>query len=186
MTQSASQSAHPQGRSASLAVFQADLQLHGAAVRGLLWEFLQWANAGTVEHYGASFDIRSMLDSDMSGASRYRPPGGRILLVQQGDEPAGIGCLRMLSDTVGELKRMYVRPAYRRQGAGRALLEGLLAEAGQIGYARVRLDSPHFMTAAHALYRSAGFREIAPYTGSEIPPEYRENWIFMERSLDLL
>ena len=45
------------------------------------------------------------------------------------------------------------------------------------------LDSARFMHAAHALYRSSGFQEIAPYPESEIPEEFRPNWIFMEKLL---
>jgi len=78
---------------------------------------------------------------------------------------------------------MFVDPAVRRAGAGRAILEYLLAAAAGAGYVRVRLDSPRFMTAAHALYRSAGFVDIGPYAESEIPDAYKPYLIFMERDL---
>lgn len=78
---------------------------------------------------------------------------------------------------------MYVRPQTRNRGVGRVLLNGLLEEARQIGYERVRLDSARFMTEAHQLYRSIGFREIEAYEGSEIPAEFQKNWIFMELRL---
>ena len=55
-----------------------------------------------------------------------------------------------------------------------------LDESGQIGYERVRLDSACFMKEGHLLYRSAGFREIEAYEGSEIPPEFQNHWIFIE------
>ena len=79
---------------------------------------------------------------------------------------------------------MYVRPNYRGRGLGRRILEELLSEAREISYAEVRLDSARFMEAAHSLYRSAGFQEIDPYEESEIPPEFQEHWIFMEKSLE--
>ncbi len=91
--------------------------------------------------------------------------------------------MRKLNEETGELKRMYVRPAYRGQGAGRALVHALLAEARQAGYVRVRLDSARFMHAAHLLYHSAGFEEIEAYEGSEIPLEFQGHWIFMEKAL---
>jgi GNAT superfamily N-acetyltransferase len=75
---------------------------------------------------------------------------------------------------------MYVRPAFRRKGIGRALAQRLISEARGIGYASIRLDSTRFMKAAHALYRSLGFREIEPYPESEIPPEFQSHWVFME------
>ena len=95
----------------------------------------------------------------------------------------GIACLKALTDSIGEVKRMYVRPEARGQELGRELLTRLLEEARQIGYERVRLDSARFMTDAHKLYRSAGFHEIEAYEGSEIPKEFQNHWIFMEMEL---
>jgi GNAT superfamily N-acetyltransferase len=78
---------------------------------------------------------------------------------------------------------MYVRPEARQRGLGRALLNRLVEEAGQIGYERLRLDSARFMKAAHQLYGTIGFREIEAYPGSEIPQEFQTHWIFMEMEL---
>ena len=66
--------------------------------------------------------------------------------------------MKRIREDVGAIKRMYVRPEFRGKGIGRVLVEALLAEAQQIGYLTVRLDSVLFMKAAHSLYRSAGFR----------------------------
>ena len=78
---------------------------------------------------------------------------------------------------------MYVRESYRGQGIGRALLDQLLADGQSLGYTAMRLDSARFMHAAHALYRSAGFREIEPYPGSEIPQMHQQYSTFMEKTL---
>ena len=78
---------------------------------------------------------------------------------------------------------MYVRPDFRGTGLGRALLDALLAEARQVGYATIRLDSAGFMKTAHALYRAAGFEEIEPYPESEIPPDFQKHWVFMQKRL---
>ena len=114
----------------------------------------------------------------------FHEPGGRLLLARCGGQMAGIACLKRLDGEVGEIARTYVRPASRRQGAGRAVVRRLLDEARVIGYRRIRLHSARFMVAAHALYRSFGFREIEPYEGSEIPPEFQAYWIYMERDVD--
>jgi ribosomal protein S18 acetylase RimI-like enzyme len=58
---------------------------------------------------------------------------------------------------------MYVQPHVRGKGAGRLLVERLLADARELGYTRVRLESLKALTAAHTLYRSVGFVDIAPY-----------------------
>jgi len=153
-------------------------------VRELFWEYLQWANGRVNEEFGVNFDIETMLEEDMEELEVYFPPDGRLILVSEDDKPAGLGCLKKLRDGVGEIKRMYVRPNYRGRGLGRRILEELLSEAREISYAEVRLDSARFMEAAHSLYRSAGFQEIDPYEESEIPPEFQEHWIFMEKSLE--
>src|SRR5215216_6489122 len=152
-------------------------------IRELFWEYLQWANARVQKNFGVSFDIASMLDEDMNTLGKFMPPKGRLLLGYVEDQPMGIACLKALTNGIGEVKRMYVRPQARNRGLGRALLNQLLEEAGQIGYERVRLDSGRFMTEAHKLYRSAGFREIEAYEGSEIPKEFNNHWILMEKIL---
>jgi GNAT superfamily N-acetyltransferase len=78
---------------------------------------------------------------------------------------------------------MYVEPSHRGTGAGSALLDGLIAAAGEAGYARLRLDSPDFMTDAHRLYLRRGFEPIEPYAESEIPEDLRAWWVFVERPL---
>jgi GNAT superfamily N-acetyltransferase len=156
---------------------------HTQAIRNLFWEYLQWANGKVEENFGVSFDIASMLEEDVKTLHKFMPPKGRLLLGYVENQPAGIACLKALTDTIGEVKRMYVRLETRNRGLGRALLNGLLEEARLIGYERVRLDSARFMKEAHQLYRTSGFREIEAYEGSEIPQEFQDHWIFMEREL---
>jgi ribosomal protein S18 acetylase RimI-like enzyme len=94
---------------------------------------------------------------------RYAPPEGRLLLAMDGDAVAGCVGLRQLENGVSEIKRLYVRPAFRGQGTGRRLGEAVIAAARQAGYARVRLDTLPSMKAAIALYRSLGFQDAKPY-----------------------
>jgi GNAT superfamily N-acetyltransferase len=152
-------------------------------VRQLFWEYLQWGNARVNEEYGIRFDIESWLEQDMLELDKFLPPHGRLLLAEYEGQVAGLACMQRIRGDIGEIKRMYVRPAYRRKGIGRALVQHLIAEAREIGYPRVRLDSVRFMKAAHSLYRSVGFQEIEPYPESEIPEESRQHWIFMELQL---
>jgi ribosomal protein S18 acetylase RimI-like enzyme len=104
----------------------------------------------------------------------YGPPMGRLLLALRqgpGTKEAPFGCvgLRKLEDGICEMKRLYVRPALRGEGAGRALIEAVIAEAGAMGYRKMRLDTLPIMHEAQALYKRLGFLEIPAYLKSPTP-----------------
>lgn len=91
-----------------------------------------------------------------------------ILLAREGEEIIGCVALRPFEDGVCEMKRLYVRPAGRRAGAGRALVEASVARARELGYATMRLDTLPTMDTARALYLSLGFRQIERYNDNPI------------------
>jgi AhpD family alkylhydroperoxidase len=99
----------------------------------------------------------------------YAPPGGCLLLAEEGGAAVGCAALRALAEGVGEMKRMYLRPALRGAGHGRRLAEALIAAARQQGCRRLRLETMPGMTAAIPLYRSLGFVPIAPYRDPAAP-----------------
>lgn len=99
----------------------------------------------------------------------YGGEHGRLLLAFEGDEPLGCVALRRIDSGICEMKRLYVRPQGRGQRVGLALIERVLAEARQIGYKRLRLDTLPSMQRAIALYRSLGFVEIHAYRHNPVP-----------------
>jgi ribosomal protein S18 acetylase RimI-like enzyme len=108
----------------------------------------------------------------------YGPPEGTLLLAYAGGEAAGCVAVRSLEGDCCEMKRLYVRPAFRGRGLGRALAAAALEAARQLGYGRMRLDTLPEMEAARELYRRLGFKEIAPYRFNPTP-----GTAFMEREL---
>ena len=91
---------------------------------------------------------------------------GEILLAYDGEDAVAIGALRPLDGGTGEIKRMYVMPAYRGTGVAKRLLEALERRARELGFDRVRLDTHDRLSDANRLYTGAGYREIADYNGN--------------------
>ena len=100
---------------------------------------------------------------------QYAAPQGALLIARDGDRAAGCVALRQLDAATGEMKRMYVREAYRGSGLGRRLAVAVIAEARKRNYKRVVLDTLPKLSSAIALYRDLGFRDIGPYLASPTP-----------------
>ena len=124
-----------------------------------------------LREYGASLNIDlcfQNFDAELAALpGDYAPPQGCLLLAFVDGELAGCGGVRALADVdyanACEMKRLYVRPAFRRFGLGRRLVQALLDEARRAGYSVLLLDTLDDMEAARGMYASLGFEEIPPY-----------------------
>lgn len=108
----------------------------------------------------------------------YAPPRGRLVLARVGGRPAGCVALRPLFHRDAELKRLFVRPAWRGSGLGRLLAVHAIEEARALGYETLKLDTLPAMKAAQKLYEALGFRDTAPYNDNPV-----ENVRFMALGL---
>jgi len=125
------------------------------AVRDLLLEYAE------AQAFNACF---GGFDEELTALHRfYHPPEGLLLLARIGAEAAGcVGACRIDANT-WELRRLFVRPRYRRAGVGRALTIETITRARTAGYKRVCLETLPVMAEARALYASLGFAPCAPY-----------------------
>ena len=103
--------------------------------------------------------------------------GVLLLVVDPAGEVVGTAAVRVLEPGVGELKRMWLRPACQGRGLGRRLLDTSVLEARSLGCRALRLDSQTKLAAAVHLYRVNGFQEIPPYNDNPRAD------IWMERAL---
>jgi putative acetyltransferase len=143
------------------AVKQAESPTQIAQARELFLEYAQ--------SLGFSLCFQNF-DKELAGLpGDYAAPEGRLLLAMYEAQLAGCVALLKLEPQTCEMKRLYLRPQFRGKGLGRALADQIIAEARQIGYQSMRLDTVEpIMKDAVAMYNRIGFQEIAPYRANPI------------------
>ncbi|MGH8031248.1 MAG: GNAT family N-acetyltransferase [Luteimonas sp.] len=140
---------------------QADSPELVATARGLFREYAQ-AIGTDLEYQGFAAKLAAL-------PAPYVPPQGALLVAQVGADVVACVALRALDARTGEMKRLYVRPAYRSSGLGRHLVAAVIGAARSAGYGELRLDTLPSMASAHALYRRLGFVETAAYNDTYLP-----------------
>jgi len=178
----------------SLQFIPVDLRIHRAQVIDLNIEYMNWWLKGIEDNFKT--DLATLLGWSKKAVEKKKQeyltieveklcsdPHGIYYLLKLEGAIIGMGALRQLRKNIGELKRMYIRPAYRGKGYGKALLQQLLQKAKEFGYHSIYLDTGRFMTTAHNLYSFFGFIERNEYPETEIPPQLRSQWLFMEKTL---
>ena len=146
-----------------LIVAQSPEELAGA--RALFQEY--------AEQLGVDLDFQHFEAELVELPGDYAAPRGTLLLARVDGELAGCCALRPIDDVdyanAAEMKRLYVRKAFRGFGLGRQLAEAVLEAAVRLGYDSVLLDTLDDMEAARALYEDLGFVEIPPYYHNPLP-----------------
>ncbi len=154
------------------------------AVRELMRSFIAWHRERHVQDLqliDEYFDASAFDEELRTLPGEYSPPRGSLLLATVQQQPAGCVALRSIDDEYCEMKRMFVYPRFRGQGAGLALATRLIDNARVAGYRAMRLDTSIRQAEARELYSRLGFRIIEAYY--ELPHKMRDWLVFMELEL---
>ncbi|MHA2249765.1 MAG: GNAT family N-acetyltransferase [Candidatus Kariarchaeaceae archaeon] len=166
---------------------QVDLNKHRETFSELNVEYLTWINEKVKQLY--DHDITEAIQQSIPEYIKESldhlidPPKTIFYIVYFDGEIAGMGGLKTINQELGEIKRMFVRPEFRGQGIGKAIIDKLISKAQENNFKTLRLDSAGFMSSAHKLYKAAGFYPIEMYPGSEgiTLKEIGVDIIFMEK-----
>jgi GNAT superfamily N-acetyltransferase len=166
-----------------LKILPAESEFQYQQVRELLGELIAWDTSQVSQH---GLNGQEALDFYYASGAEplpgvYAPPEGRMFLAAHSAKAAGCGAFHRMTRQACEMKRMYVRPEFRRMQIGRQLAQSLIVAAREAGYAVMRLETVTFMDKAIAMYSSFGFKPCPPYYA--IPEAFRAITVFMQLDL---
>lgn len=150
---------------------------HKEEIRELFQEYTDMLVAGD-PLFAAYLELQNYDDELAHLEHKYGLPKGRLYLLYCDGEVAGCIGLKQMDPKCCELKRLYIKPAFRGRHLSDFLVEKIINDAKEIGYKTILLDTLPFLTAAIALYKKHGFREISKYNGSPM-----ENAVYMQLDL---
>ena len=173
----------PNSKSPGVELVETTTPTHFAQARDLMGELMTWDSAqvgklGLDAALVESF-YYNLYDLELPGD--FTPPEGSLLLAIDAGEAAGCGGFTRSNEESCELKRLYVRDAYRGRQIAAQIVISLIDHARRANYRSMRLETVTFMKSAIALYRSIGFKDCDAYY--EIPEVFREITVFMELDL---
>jgi GNAT superfamily N-acetyltransferase len=155
-----------------------------AQLRELVREYLNHEISELRAVSGLDLNVDELVANTFDCIDEFLPPnGGLHISIDGGDNLQGCVFLKMIRLDACEIKRLYVKPAARRLGLGRKLMESILSHARNLGAARVLLDTGVYDTTAQGLYRSLGFRQIECYPEGESDPKLQPYLLFMQLDL---
>ena len=151
----------------------------------LLREYLSWVVPLFNAQNNLDVDVDAALSNALLNLAKFLPPDGRTVLARDPQGVANaIGFYRKIREDAVEIKRLYVRPEARGEGLGRKVVRKLIDEARIENHSQIFLDSTAFMSSAHELYRSEGFRDVDYYPEAEHSPDVSPHVIYMALNID--
>jgi len=139
-----------------------------SGVAALMAAYVAEIRRNLFEGHGLQLEDATPDSASIVDVAALLEPPQCLYLAEVDGQPAGTCGLKQVSPAVAEIKRMYVDPAVRGHGAGRALLQRVLDDARAAGYQGLRLETAVWMVEAHALYRSCGFVDTTPFPDPEL------------------
>ncbi len=162
------------------AVSSADYEAYAALCR----DYVDWCRARYAHDQwfvNEVFGYQS-IDEELKDLSlKYGPSKGRTMLAEQDGVIVGGGAYRRTSDTICEMKRLYVAASATGQRLGRRLAVALIEKAKDDGFGLMQLDTGNLLKEAIAMYETLGFKKIAPY--NIYPEKLMPYLVFMEKAL---
>lgn len=122
------------------------------------------------ERFEGGFDPAASVSAE---PEELRPPAGRFFVASLSGEPVGCGALKLVADSVGEVKRMWVARSVRGMGVGKRILDAIESQARESGVLRLRLETNRVLDEALALYRRNGYRKVKPFSREP----YAHHWL---------
>ena len=153
-----------------ISYIRANTNNHYTQAALLFKEYAEWLNIDLrFQHFEKELkELKSM----------YALPVGGIILCKNEEDFIGCAGIRKIDDSIAELKRMFVKPAYQKLGIGKKLLENSVKLAQELNYKCIRLDTLNFMIPAINLYKQYGFYEIEAYYYNP-----NANSVYLEKTL---
>lgn len=155
-----------------ISIIEATSENEVAAVEQLLRDYLLWMRRryrNQLEMIDAYFDPREWESELADLRGHYGAPHGGIILALVDGVPAGCVLLRGIGEKDSEMKRLFVRPAFRGFGLAKSMIASVMQLSCKLGYTHMRLETGALLTEAQALYQSLGFKRAGRYSASATP-----------------
>ncbi|MHA1990025.1 MAG: GNAT family N-acetyltransferase [Candidatus Hodarchaeales archaeon] len=165
-------------------------------IEELIGEYWHWTSEQTLEYFNFNLGIHSGFSDNETAINHYLQfvmgvinkfllPNGRFLLIIVEEEIIGMGAIEEVSEGIGEIKFIYVKPKHRNKGNGGKILSKIIEIAMDIEYRKLRLHSTGYMKSAHKLFYSHHFSDCEPFfeLAKDYPDNFKKEHKYMELDL---